>query len=126
MNTSPPGPLARLASQLDGARIDLLELVLEEGAGELSAVRAEAVRLDQLGARIDEADVERDDGLGCAQVRLLRRAQPRNGRAQQGAHAAVRNDRRTLLQTIYEISGHTRRLEQVAARPTGACVKKVK
>ena len=39
--------------------------------GELAAVGAERVRLDQVGAGLDEAGVELDDGLGRAEVRLL-------------------------------------------------------
>ena len=82
---------------------------------ELAAVRAERVRLDQLGAGVDEADVQRDDRLWCAQVRLLGTSQPRNGSAEQGPHASVRDDRRAFLQTFDESAlslrcGHSRLL----------------
>ncbi len=53
----PARDLPRLAGQLDGSRVDPLELVLEEVVGQLAAVRAERVGLDQLGAGVDEADV---------------------------------------------------------------------
>ena len=66
-----PGHLAGLAGEADARRDDLLELVLEVVARQLPAVRAERVRLDQLGARADEADVQRDDGVRGAEVRLL-------------------------------------------------------
>ena len=49
-------------------------------ARELAPVGAERVRLDQLGARVDEAEVQRDDALGRAEVRLLGRAQARTPR----------------------------------------------
>ena len=49
---------------------------------ELAPVRAERVRLDQLGARVDEADVQRDDRIGRAQVRLLGGAQRGTGLGQ--------------------------------------------
>src|SRR5205085_4781237 len=65
-----PGHLARVAGELHGGRVDPLELVLEEVVRELAAVCAEGVRLDELRARVDEADVERDDRVGRAEVRL--------------------------------------------------------
>ena len=51
---------------------------------ELRPVRAERVRLDQLGARADVAEVDVDDALGRAEVRLLRAAQARD-RARESA-----------------------------------------
>ena len=71
--------LACLAGELDPGRVDTLQLVLEEVTGQLAPVGAEGVRLDQLRAGVDKADVERDDGLGRPQVRLLRAAQPGHG-----------------------------------------------
>src|ERR1051325_2715564 len=50
-----------------------------EGGGRLGGVRGEVVRLDQVGARVDEADVERDDGFGGAQVGLLGATKARDG-----------------------------------------------
>ena len=94
------GDLARLARELHAGRVDPLELVLEEVRRELPAVGAERVRLDQLGAGVDEAHVQRDDGLRRAQVRLLGRAQPRHGGRQQRAHAAVGDDRRALASGV--------------------------
>ena len=88
--------LPGLAGELDRRRVDPLEVVLEEVVGELAPVRAERVRLDQLGAGVDEADVQRDDRLGRPEVGLLGRAQPGDGGRDQRAHAAVGDDRRAL------------------------------
>src|SRR5437764_386286 len=55
--------LARLAGELDRGRVDRLEVVLEEVLSQLAPVRAEAVRLDQVCAGIDEADVKGYDGV---------------------------------------------------------------
>ena len=77
MRTSRPGHLARLAREAHRGRVDRLELVLEELAGELAAVGPEGVRLDQLGAGADVARVHGDDALGGAQIRLLGAAQAR-------------------------------------------------
>ena len=94
MKTSRAGDLPRLAREPHAGRVDPLELVLEEVRRELRPVRAEGVRLDQLGARADVADVHRDDALGRAQVGLLGTAQPRHGGRDERAHAAVGDDRR--------------------------------
>ncbi len=88
------GDLPRLSGQLDRRRVDPLEVVLQELAGQLAAVGAEGVRLDQIGAGVDEADVERDDRLGGAQIGLFGRPQPGHRGRDQRAHAAVGHDRR--------------------------------
>ena len=75
-------------------------------------LRIEGVRLDQLGAGVDEADVQGDDRLGRAQVRLLGRAQTGDGGRQQGAHPAVGDDRRPLAQARLEAASHGPRLEK--------------
>ena len=98
-----PGDLARLAGEADAGGDDLLELVLEVVAGQLAPVRAERVRLDQLGARADEADVQRDDGVGRSEVRLLRGAEARDGARDERAHAAVADDRRAVLAGVRRI-----------------------
>jgi hypothetical protein len=90
----------RIARELDRGRIDALELILQEVLRELAPVRAERVRLDQLGARVDEADVQRDDGVRGAEVRLLGRAQTGNGGGEQRAHPAVADDDRTGLEPL--------------------------
>ncbi len=95
-----PGRLARVAGQLDRGRVDLLELVLEEVLGELAPVRAEAVRLDQLGARVDKADVEGDDGVRGAQVCLLGAAQARHGGRDERSHPAVADDCRAVRESL--------------------------
>ena len=113
------GDLARLASELHGSGVDLLELVLEEVLGELRAARAEGVRLDQLGARADEAEVEREDALGRAQVRLLGTAQAWNGARDQGSHAAVAADRGAACKALEEGAGHLATLKAAAGGADG-------
>ena len=97
--------LACLARELDRRRVDLLEPVLEEVMRELAAVRAERVRLDQLGARVDEADVQRDDRFRCAEVRFLGTAQTRNRGREERAHASVGDDRGAATQAFEETTG---------------------
>ena len=94
------GDLARLPREADGRRVDLPELVLEEMRGELRPVRAERVRLDQLRAGADVADVHRDHALRLAEVRLLGTAQARHRGGDQRAHPAVGDDRRTGLKAL--------------------------
>ena len=53
-----PGHLTGLAGDLDPLGVDALDVVLEEARRELEAVGAERVRLDQLGTRADEAEVQ--------------------------------------------------------------------
>ena len=98
--------LARLAGQPDAGGVDPLQLVLEEVAGQLAAVRPERVRLDQLGAGEDEARVEGDDALGSAQVRLFGAADPRHGLREERAHAAVGDDRRPVAEALFEAARH--------------------
>jgi hypothetical protein len=97
-----PGHLAGLPSESDACGVDPLEIVLEVVTGELATVRTERVRLDQLRAGADEADVERDHGVGGAQVRFLGRAEARHGAHDEGAHATVADDRRTGLEALDE------------------------
>ena len=96
------GDLARLARELDAPLDDLLELVVQELRRELAAVGAEGVRLDQLGARADEARVDGDDRLGRFEVRLLGAAQPWDERRQERAGAAVADDDAVLGQALEE------------------------
>ena len=96
----PAGHLARITGELDCGRVDPLEFVFEEVLGELAPVRAERVRLDQLGSRVDEGDVERDDGVGRAQVRLLRRPETWHRSGNERAHAAVRDDGGPVLHPL--------------------------
>ena len=103
-----------LPGQLHRRRVDPLQVVLEVMGRELPTVRAERVRLDQLRAGVDEAHVQGDDGLRSAQIRLLRRAQPRHRRGQQRPHPAVRDDRQSLAQTALEPSGHVRKVDKAA------------
>ncbi len=67
----PSRDLSRLARDLDAVGVDPLDLVLQEASCELASVRTEGVGLDQLSARIDEAEVEREDALGRADVGFL-------------------------------------------------------
>jgi hypothetical protein len=98
----PPGDLARLAGDADRGGVDLLELVGEVLARELRPVRAEGVRLDQLGARPDVTEMHLEHALGRAEVRFLGAAQPGDGAREQGAHAAVGDDRRLLGEPLLE------------------------
>ena len=88
------GHLAGVAGQLDGGAVDLFELVLEVMRGELAAVGPERVRLDHVRAGLDEADMELDDGLWGAEVRLLGDAHAGGGARDEDAHAAVGDERR--------------------------------
>ena len=97
-----PRDLARVARALDARADDRLELVLEVEPGQLAPVRAERVRLDQLGPGPDEAQVRRDDALGRADVRLLGAAQARHGAREQRAHAAVADDHGPARQALEE------------------------
>ena len=81
--------LARLAGELDAGAVDPLQLVVEVEAGQLAAVGAERVRLDQVGAGADEARVQRDDALGRLEVRLFGAVQARDGARDEHAHAPV-------------------------------------
>ena len=105
--------LPRLAREPHSARIDPLEVVLQEVRRELAAVRAEGVRLDQLRAGADEARVQRDDALRRAQVRLLGAAEAWHGAGDQRAHAAVGDDRRAAAQAFLEPAGHAGSLGEV-------------
>ena len=98
--------LARVACELHACGIDRLELGLEKVARELAPVAAERVRLDQLGARADEAEMEVDDALRRAYVRLLGAAKASDGARDQGAHATVAADRRPLREPFGERVRH--------------------
>ena len=94
--------LARLAGEPDAGGVDRLERVVEQHAGELAAIRAEGVRLDQLRPRRDVARVDGDDALRRAEVRLLGAAQAGHRLRDQRARAAVRDDRRAVAQAFEE------------------------
>src|SRR5262249_33453364 len=98
--------LSRLACDAYGGRVDLLELVGEELARELGAVRSEGVRLDQLGARADETEMHLEHAFGGAEVRLLGAAEPGHRAREQRSHAAVRDDR-SLCGEPLEEAAHT-------------------
>ena len=96
------GDLARLAGEPHRGRVDALEVVAEPVRGEIAPVGAERVRLDQLGAGADVARVHGDDALRRHEVRLLGTAQAGNG-LEQGAEAAVGDDRRAAAQALGEV-----------------------
>ena len=120
-----PGDLPCVARELDARRVDLLEVVLEEVVGELAAVGAEGVRLDQVGARVDEAHVQRHDGIWSAEVRLLGTSQAGHCGGQQGAHPAVAHDRgpgfEPLLKTVpgLRLGGHYVSFRTRSTHPSG-------
>ena len=97
------GDVACLAGQADARRVDRLELVLEQLPGQLAAVGAEGVRLDQLGAGPDVARVHRDHALGCAQVRLLGAAETGRRPDQERSHPTVGHDGRAGAQPLEEV-----------------------
>ena len=95
--------LARLARELHGVAVDPGDVVVEVQSGELGAVGAEGVRLDQLRARLDVRDVHRHDDLRRDEIRLLRSPQPaRRGARDQRPRAAVGDDRRPGRQAFEE------------------------
>ena len=106
--------LPRVPRDLHGVGVDPLDLVLEEARGELAAVRAEGVRLDQLGPGADEAEMERQDALRRAEVRLLGAAEARNRARDQGSHAAVAADRRAAREALDEGIRHAATLKAAA------------
>ena len=97
-----PGDLPRLARELDPALDELGDPVVEQMGRELVAVRAEGVRLDQLGARADEGGVGGDHGLGGDEVRLLGDAESGHARGEERAGAPVRHDHGPLAQALEE------------------------
>ncbi len=111
--------LPRLACQLDAGAVDVRELVLEVAGGELAAVGAERVRFDHVRPGLDEADVELDDGLGRAQVRLFGDADARHGAGDEDAHAPVRDERRAVGESLEEAVGHRRSLLPARGRVAG-------
>ena len=100
MKTSRPAISRASRASLTPVAVDLEQLVLEVVGGELAAVGAERVRLDQVGAGLDEADVELDDGLGRAQVGLFRAAERGSGARDEDAHAAVGDERRARRRAV--------------------------
>ncbi len=115
---SPPGPIdppmktsRPVISRASRASFTPAELICSKSSSrkcwrQLVPVRPERVRLDQLGAGVDEAEVQRDDGLGRAEVRLLGAAQARDGRGEHDPHAAVGDDRGPGAQAVGEAPGH--------------------
>ena len=97
-----PGDLARLARETDAGRVELVERVVEHDAGELAAIRAERVRLDQLGTCRDVAGVHRDDALGRPDVGLLRAAQALHRARDERAHPAVGDEGRARAESVEE------------------------
>ena len=111
-----PGDLARLAGELDAGAVDLVKVVLQVARGELAPVGAEGVRLDQVGAGLDEADVELDDGLGRAEVGLFGDAGAGGGARDEDAHAAVGDEGRPVGEAFEEAVGHRRSLLSAPGR----------
>ena len=111
MKTSRPEISRASRASLTAAELIRSKSSSRNWRGELAPVGAEGVRLDQVGARVDEADVERDDGLRRAQVRLLGGAQARARRRDQRAHAAVGHDRRPVGEPAQERLGHAATLD---------------
>ena len=100
------GHLPRVARDLRGRLVDRADVVLEVALAELSPVRPERVRLDQLRAGADEPEVEGEHALRRTQIRLLGAAQPRNGARDEDSHSAVRDDGRAGCEPREEPSRH--------------------
>ena len=103
--------LTRLPRQLHRRGVDPLELVLEVVRRELPPVRAEGVRLDQLGAGLDEAHMQRHDRLRGPKIRLLGRPEPRHRRSQKRPHPPIAHDRGALREACLEARSHPRKLD---------------
>ena len=96
------GHLACVARDLDGSLVDRRDVVLEVVLGELAAVGAERVRLDDVGAGADEAEVEREDALRCPDVGLLGTAQTCDRARDERPHPAVADERRSRRESLEE------------------------
>ena len=96
------GDLAGIACDLDGRLVDRRDLVLEVVLGELAPVRAERVRLDDVGSGADESQMEREDALGRAHVRLLRTPEACHGARDEHSHATVADERRPAREPLEE------------------------
>ena len=100
------GDLTRLAGDLHRRFVDSADVVVEIALTQLAAVGAERVRLHELRARFDEAEVEGEDALRGAEIRLLGAAKTRDGARDEDAHAAVGDDRRAGAEPFQEPSRH--------------------
>ena len=99
--------LSCFSGEPDRGRVDRLELVLQVVRRQLPAIGSERVRLDELGACVDEAEVERHDCLRSAHIRLLGASQTRHGCADERAHTPVGDDGRAGGQALEE-AAHAR------------------
>ena len=115
----PACDLAGLTSELHPGAVDVLDLVLEEVRAQLPAVGPERVRFDQVGAGVDEADVQGDDRLRRAQIRLFRAAKPRYGAGDERAHTAVADEDRPALQALFEAVRHNGTLRPAPVSEVG-------
>ena len=98
---------------------------VEEMVRELAPVGAERVRLDQVRARVDEADVQGHDRVGGSEIRFLRAAEPWHRGREKRSHAAVGNDRRAALEAFEKpvsslrLRGHLHLLPARSTHPSG-------
>jgi hypothetical protein len=90
--------IPRLPGELHAGLDDLFQAIVEQFRGEFAPVGAEGVRLDQLGARPDEAEVHLDDRLRGLEVGFLGTPQARDRRCEERARAAVGDDHRPIAQ----------------------------
>ena len=100
------GHLARVARDLHRGLVDRCDVVFEVVLGQLAAVRAEGVRLDDVRSRADEPEVERKDALRRSDVRLLGAAQPRNRARDERPHPPVTHERRSIGESFEKAPGH--------------------
>jgi hypothetical protein len=98
--------LTRLAGDLDRPEVDVADLILEPVLGQLEAVGAEGVGLDQLGAGADVLTVDALDDAGLGEVELVEAALVGDAaRVDHRAHAAVGEDG-PALQSLDERANH--------------------
>ena len=105
----PAHRLADVARQPDARPVDVADPPLEPVHGELEAVGAERVRLEQVGARGDVLHVDRLDGLRVLEVQDVEAGVERDAPGvQHRAHGAV-GEERPFLEAAAEGPGARRR-----------------
>ena len=96
------GGFACFAGDFHAAGIEALHFVGETERGELEAVCAESVGLDDLRARFDVSLMHAEDGLGFRGVEFIEAALRADGFVQHRAHRAIRDEDR-IFQPFIEV-----------------------
>src|SRR5262245_12886222 len=85
-------------------RVDLVDLLVEVVFGELDLVRAEAVRFDQLGARLDVGAMDLFNDVALAQVELIVTAVDEHTlRVEHRPHRAIENVGTVIVNEIFKL-----------------------